>query len=118
MFIIFTVLAGVVYTLIAVMFGGYNPTLKDLRNMGPGTINHERTTLSSVPSLSSSVAIVAASTSWVRWTQEALFIKEIETYPRTEAITQLIDTFDYDMKFYPLDLSMVFILGFSARVLA
>eukprot|EP01118_Nematostelium_gracile_P002568 TRINITY_DN12798_c0_g1_i1.p1 TRINITY_DN12798_c0_g1~~TRINITY_DN12798_c0_g1_i1.p1 ORF type:complete len:211 (-),score=31.76 TRINITY_DN12798_c0_g1_i1:19-651(-) len=93
------VVAGVVYTLVAVMFGGNNPTLRDLRNMGP-------------------VALIGASTSWVRWIQEALFINEAETYPLTETITDKIEWMGYDMDNYKMDLGMAIVIGIVVRVVA
>ena len=81
------------------MFGGFSPSLRDIYKMGP-------------------VAIAGASTSWVRWIQEALFINEAREYPMTEDLQNILDRLHYNMDYMSLDILMVLLIALLSRVTA
>lgn len=80
------------------MFGGSNPSLKDLYNMGI-------------------LGVILPQFSYARWLQEALFLNEIKTLPNTDRIQAMLERLQYSVNNWALDLIMLVAIGLAARLI-
>jgi len=91
-------LAGVVLTLIFGMFGGTNPSLKQLKE--------------------NIVTTIVSSISPNRWAQEALYVSEITRYDKIYSIDSSLEFWGFNKDNYNLDLYMLLALGLGSRIIA